>query len=271
MRVLSIANYSFFEFPFSSVGDGGAVLRTSFPLIRAKVDRLPENLDALVLCSDLQGIVDSRIDGRTTPEQMGVVLAETLFELSIDGQLPDAQRIGIVLCGDLYVQPQLQKRGGRGDVRSVWNAFAEYFALVMGVAGNHDWFGDTVAEVEKFSSRERIHLLDGTTSVIGGMLFAGIGGIIGDSSKPQRRSEKDFVAAIRKLATQRPDVLLLHQGPSVPALSLPGNDSVRQALHRAGIGLVACGHVHWKFPLAELPDGTQVINADNYGLVLQLD
>ena len=49
--------------------------------------------------------------------------------------------MGLLLCGDLYVRPALDARGGLGDVRPVWRAFARHFRWVAGVPGNHDAFG----------------------------------------------------------------------------------------------------------------------------------
>ncbi len=269
MRILSIERHPFFELPYSSATGNGGVERKRFPLIRAKADQLPDGLDALLICSDLQGVIDSRIDGRHVPEQVGVALADSMYELCIAGELPPPERIGIALCGDLYTAPDLEKRGGCGDARPVWNAFANYFAWVVGVAGNHDAFGTSLSEHKAFSSQPGVHMLDGTTVNLGGVIFAGVGGIIGDANKPLRRSEKHFVRAVKDLLSQNPDVLLLHQGPDVPSHSLPGHEAVRGALHRAKISLVACGHVHWKTPLAELPGSIQVLNADSYGFLLE--
>jgi hypothetical protein len=46
-----------------------------------------------------------------------------------------------ILAGDLYSAPGGDVRGATGDLRSVWSAFADAFAWVVGVAGNHDLFG----------------------------------------------------------------------------------------------------------------------------------
>ena len=49
--------------------------------------------------------------------------------------------IGVLLAGDLYTVPALDRRGGSGDVTAVWRAFGDEFSWVVGVAGNHDTFG----------------------------------------------------------------------------------------------------------------------------------
>lgn len=143
---------------------------------------------------------------------------------------------------------------------------------MVGVAGNHDTFGDYSPNVAPFSDQPNIHLLDGQVVNLGGMAFAGISGIVGDPSKPQRRTEKDFVSAIKNVLATKPDVLLLHEGPDVPNSKLPGNESIRKAItqskNQSDLPLTMCGHVHWPVPFAELDSGLQVLNVDNYGLLL---
>jgi Icc-related predicted phosphoesterase len=176
--------------------------------------------------------------------------------------------VGVLLCGDLYVRPALDARGGLGDVKPVWRAFARHFRWVAGVPGNHDAFG-TPAERAAFAGLPRTHLLDGVAAVLDGMRVAGLGGIIGASGKPNRRDERAFLRELRALLGGRPELLLLHQGPDVPALRLVGDLRIRQVLERADEMLVLCGHVHWKPILAELSPRVQVANLEGRGLVLR--
>lgn len=145
MQLLSIEDLPFHRLPYSAAGDNQKMVRKDFPFVRAKANRLPDGLNALFICSDLQGVLDSRIDGRQTPEQLGVAVAQELRLLSECEEVPKADRIGIVLCGDFYTTPSLEKRGGSGDARPVWNEFAKNFAWVVGVAGNHDSFEATAS------------------------------------------------------------------------------------------------------------------------------
>ena len=50
--------------------------------------------------------------------------------------------IGVLLAGDFYTVPALDRRGGSGDVTAVWKAFGDESSWVVGVPGNHDTFGE---------------------------------------------------------------------------------------------------------------------------------
>ncbi|MBA2538397.1 MAG: hypothetical protein H0V17_02075, partial [Deltaproteobacteria bacterium] len=128
-------------------------------------------LDAIVACSDLQG----RVRGPNgLSELLGLAVADELEQLADAGRLPPLLRCGAILAGDLYTVPDLAKRGGYGDVAPVWEAFAERFAWVAGVAGNHD----DVGGVPKLG--DGVHLLDGNVTVVDGLRIGGVGGIIGN-------------------------------------------------------------------------------------------
>lgn len=91
---IAIEQSPFYTLPFSSAASNGGVARVAFPLTRATVDALPDGVDAMFVCSDLQGVIDSRIDGRAEPEQLGVFLAEKLYEFAylgefVSGTYPD--------------------------------------------------------------------------------------------------------------------------------------------------------------------------------------
>lgn len=267
MRIIDVSDQPFHELLYSSAGQVGIeILR--FPFMRASVDWLPATVDAIFVCSDLQGVIDFRIDGRANPEQLGISVAEKLFELSIYEEIAPAGRIGIILCGDLYTAPGLEKRGASGDARPVWKAFAHYFKWVVGVAGNHDLV--TVSASDGDCQQQRMCLLDGNIEVIDDARIAGLGGIIGDPAKPRRRTSSDFVKLLKKLLLQSPTMLLMHQGPDVPKKALLGDSIIRAALEGAkSQPLTICGHVHWPVPLAELDNGIQVLNVDARGVLLE--
>lgn len=134
----------------------------------------------------------------------------------------------------------MDSRGGAGDVREVWQAFSHRFGWVAGVAGNHDRFGESPLEVKVFRAGRGIHYLDGEIACIEGLRIGGLSGIIGKASRPFRRTEKDFRKAIRCLVKERPDILILHEGPNDPDAQLRGNESIRSELAAASDLLVQC-------------------------------
>ena len=83
----------------------------------AKVDLLPSPIDALVVASDLQGR-ETELSSEDGPRRLlGEVVAEDLAVLSELGKLPSIDRMGVILCGDLFSRPALDRRGGSGDCR----------------------------------------------------------------------------------------------------------------------------------------------------------
>ncbi|MEI7024426.1 metallophosphoesterase family protein [Paenibacillus sp. y28] len=95
-----------------------------------------------------------------------------------------------------------------------------------------------------------------------GVRWGGLGGIIGRPDKPSRMTETEFLRRLRKLAEHEPQGLLMHQSPDVPELGCEGSADIRRTLELGPPGLVFCGHSHWDNPLAELANGTQVLNVD---------
>ena len=180
--------------------------------------------------------------------------------------LPPLGTVGILLCGDLHAWAD--KRGGSGDVRGVWKAFARRCAFVAGVAGNHDKFGESPRDLAKFRQERAVHFLDGDCAEVAGARIAGISGVIGNPRRPFRRDEPAFVDAVARLCALRPDFLLMHDGQDVPTLNLKGNPAVRVVLEKAGPELVIRGHAHWDPPLVELAGGTQVLNVDSRVVLL---
>jgi 3',5'-cyclic-AMP phosphodiesterase len=216
---------------------------------------LADQLDALIACSDLQGISPGP-GGRS--DLLGIHIAEVLEELAFDEMIPRAARTGVLLAGDLYSVPAANKRGGYGDVSDVWVAFAERFAWVAGVAGNHD----DITRVATLG--EKCHLLDGTTAALDGLKIGGVGGIIGNPRKPGRRSEEEQLDLIESVGDS--DIVLLHEGPQGDPRQL-GNSSIRKALEKVEIAFTICGHNHWSEPLAMHPTG-QILNVDTRVVVL---
>jgi Icc-related predicted phosphoesterase len=235
---------------------GGTVV-ARLPIVRAAVGRLAEELDAIVACSDLQGIVRGR-GGEAA--LLGVEVAAVLEELAFDGVLPPAARTGVILAGDLFSVPEANKRGGFGGVVDVWRAFAGCFAWVAGVAGNHD----DVTGVAELG--EKVHLLDGDVVEVDGIRIGGVGGIISGKQKPGRRSEEAQLALIDRAIDAGLDILVLHEGPNGDA-DQRGNSTIREVLEAGGVGFTVCGHDHWSSPLAAHEHG-QVLNVDTRVVVM---
>lgn len=252
IRIANINPEPIAQLRYMNARSGGGSEVTRLEILRADVGPLGDELDAIVCCSDLQGVLRG--------ELLGVAVAEHLAELAEARVLPPAARTGIVLAGDLYSVPDASKRGGFGDVSDVWVAFAERFAWVAGVAGNHDDMTNTLR------LGARIHVLDGDTVVVDGLRIGGVGGIIGNKNKPGRRDEDDQLQRILAVVEQRCDIVVLHEGPHGDD-GQRGNEEIRLAVETGEVPLTVCGHAHWHEPLAAHAHG-QILNVDARVVVL---
>ncbi|MEH2137427.1 metallophosphoesterase family protein, partial [Nostoc sp.] len=226
---------------------------------------MSNNLEAITITSDLQGIDPKN------QQLLGYLVIEELEKLADIGKIPSLKNTGMILAGDFYAE--INRRSGVvGDIRDVWHAFSQQFCWVAGVAGNHDSLGNTQEEIQVFKQNRSIYYLDGEIIRNGELNLAGISGIIGKKNKPFRRSEKEFIKAIRELIKQSPDILILHEGPDYPQGNLVGQECIRKELEKINITnnlLVICGHSYWKIPTIALENGIQVIKADSRVIVLQ--
>jgi len=193
--------------PYRAAGPGGVPQHVQLGVDRLPVDELPDGCDALFAAGDLQGVAPSPLGG--DPVLLGITLADYLGVWADSGLLPPADRVGVLLTGDLYSAPGADRRGASGPVLDVWLAFAAAGCpMVVGVAGNHDEV--TAAQVAELGPD--VALLDGERHGFGGVTVAGVSGIIGDPERALRRTEKEFLNLVGKLTTPPPDVLLLHGG-----------------------------------------------------------
>lgn len=265
MHVLDVAAAPFWEIPYYTAGPGGTRQAAVLPLLRATVDALPAGIGAVLACSNLQGRVSSV--GAAPGSLLGEGLAAELLLLSAAGEIPEAHHLGIFLLGDLYADAEARIRGAHGDVGAVWRRFAADFRWVVGVAGNHDVTGRPPVP-----GHARAHLLDGEVVIVDSLRVGGLSGIIGAAKEGRawRRDERSFTAATRAVLRANPHVLLLHQGPGGDRVEQPGHAGLRTTLERAAPVLTLCGHVHWREPLAALPNGGQVLNVDGRAVVLQV-
>lgn len=269
MRITSIQPELIQEIPFLNAGRGpGSFYRDSLPVHHGFVDALPEGMSAIIVTADLQGRETFESSGGRPIRLLGEVLPAVLVQEIIPNLGIGDGRIGVLLAGDFYTVPALDKRGGSGDVREVWQAFANEFDWVAGVAGNHDLFGDTATR-PRFA--RPIHFLDDDTVIIEDISIAGLSGIPGNPRRPWRRTEVDFVETLELLLCDSPAMVIMHDGPDVPGGGHRGSPRIRQALEQSEPTLVIRGHAHWKEPLAELSNGTQVLNVDARVVLLTKD
>lgn len=249
--------------PFLNAGKGpGSFYEDQIPVHLARSRQLPDGLSALVVTADLQGRERFHESGGRPIRLLGEVVPQRL----IDEVLPnlghsDPSNVGVILAGDFYTVPALDKRGGTGDVTSVWNAFGRDFAWVAGVAGNHDLFGPN-RETRPSAFASHMHFLDEDIRTIDGLTLAGLGGIIGNPTKPQRRTEERYLAALSQLLAARPHVLILHDGPEGTEQGQPGNSRMNELLVMEPPGLVIRGHAHWSEPFSTTGTGLQILNVD---------
>ncbi|MEV7627756.1 metallophosphoesterase [Actinoplanes sp. NPDC089786] len=261
MRLIDTRPQRLATVSYRAAGPGGVPQHVQLGVERLRVDKLPDGCDALVAAGDLQGVAPSPLGG--DPVLLGISLADYLAVWAESELLPPADRVGVLLTGDLYSAPGADRRGVSGAVLDVWLAFAAAGCpVVLGVAGNHDEV--TAAEVADLGPD--VALLDGERRDVGGVTVAGVSGIIGDPERALRRTEKDFLDLVRKLTTPLPDVLLLHEGPTGDRAGQRGRAAVRSALERRAPALTLCGHVHWTDPVAALGDG-HIVNLDARAVV----
>lgn len=261
MRILGIDERPIEELRFLNASRRGRAEVERLPVLRARVDGLPEELDAIVATSDLQGVAPVR-SAFGANRLLGEALAERLVDLAEADVLPPPDRVGVLLAGDLFSDADARRRGATGDVTDVWVAFAEAFRWVIGVAGNHDELDE-----RRLRRLHNVELLDGHVSTIDGLTLGGVGGIIGSSDRPRRRDEEAFLGLLTDVLAKEPDVVVLHQGPEGTAPEQRGHPSIASWIAERP-ALVVCGHSHWDEPLAH-HGAAQVLNVDARVVLLE--
>jgi len=253
MKIIGIDELPFHELRYVSSGRRGKVQACVLPFQCVWVDKLPDGVSAIVVTSDLQG----REKGGAN-RLLGEVVCEELELLCDMGEIPAVN--GLVLAGDLYDYPECHKRGGTGDVTSVWNAFASAFPSVVGVHGNHD-------TVDEAALNADVTVLDGNITECMGLNIGGVSGIIGREDRNQRKSEADFSKVLRQVLKKSPDMVVLHQGPDEPVSGRIGDPLVRELLEEQGSSIVAFGHCPWDDPYTEVGEH-QLLNVDGRVMLL---
>ncbi|MCC7193329.1 MAG: metallophosphoesterase [Phycisphaeraceae bacterium] len=270
MRIVELQPAPFHTLPYSNVSSSRQVVAAQLPFLRATVDSLPAALDAIIVAADLQG--REMADNYSRPTKLlGEMLAAEIGVLRERGELPSKDKTAVIVAGDLFARPDMDRRGGSGDVRPAWLALAGACRWIVGVAGNHDVFGPrpSIPDFQAFLRTPGVHFLDDVMVEIDGLKIAGLSGIVGNPRKPFRREEQAFADALGYLALAGPDLLIAHDGPDIENTDLRGWASIRRALEASRPTLMVRGHAHWDKPVASLANGTQVLNVDARVVVLR--
>ncbi len=261
MRIVSFSAEPILEIPFLNAGRGpGGFSVDLLPIHLAVASGLPENLEAVMATADLQGRERFEDSAGRPPRLLGEVLPRRLSQEILPELGLNPQRMGIILAGDFYTVPALDRLGGTGDVSEVWEEFSLEFAWVAGVAGNHDMFGESFHPVRPIS--QNAYYLDNQRIGVEGLKIAGLGGILGNPRRPHRRSAEQFVECLSQLLDEPVDLVIMHDGPNAPELQQRGSPEIREALQRLRPPLVVRGHAHWEHPLVAITPQTQVLNVD---------
>lgn len=232
------------------------------PIYQGEIEGLPQSIDSIVVTSDLQGVCTFENDQTLL---LGEVLAESL-SLIYQIYFPNIQLKNSLafLCGDLYAN--LEKRGSSGNPINVWQAFAQVFQQVIGIAGNHDDFGQ---DLNQLKTIENIHFLDNDLIEVAHLKIAGLSGIIGRVDKNFRRLEPEYLHAFEKRLKQQPDLILTHLSPHLDEYGFLGELQLTKILEQSAETLLCCGHSHWETSQAiMLKNNTQILNADSKVFIL---
>ena len=255
MRLTGIEPTPFHSLPYWTSGPGKTPYQRGLPFFHAKAEGLPDGIESLVLLSDLQGREYLSVNLEGTERLLGEAVAEELSLLKGLGEIPGIS--AILICGDLYDYPDCRKPGGTGPVETVLLSLSEVSEEVIAVLGNHDTLDSQTQLPSKIS------VLDGkviTTNF--GLRIGGLGGIIGDPKRHNRRDEDTFLRHMKLCTQKRPHILMLHQGPEDKERGREGNPAITQSLEKSFSGLTLFGHTHWPdCPLIWIGDG-QVLNLD---------
>lgn len=239
-----------YSIPVRSVQAGSTGVETIHVPVLNAIGAIPDALDSLLLIGDIQAV--DRDDVPPQDRRLGGIrVAEELALLGQCGLLPSPDRTGVLLTGDLFTDLSLSKRGGTGDVIPVWRAFSNAFRWVVGVAGNHDLFGNEHGLAARLPSGCGT-LLDGDIVERDGLRIGGVSGIIGNNAKPWRKPVHAMKESIGSVLQGAPDIVLIHVSPGFPDVPRRGERVIGEVFDTADFdGLVASGHVHCHDPLME--------------------
>ena len=253
MKITHVDKSPFHVLPYKSSGRKKTQDRT-LPFYFAEAEGLPEDIDVIVATSDLQG----RESDSSKNRLLGYAVIEEIEKLQQALIIPDINML--VLAGDLFDSPMLDKLGATGNVTELLNAFTDAFGVVIAAHGNHDI-------VSKTHLDKRLNVFDGNVSVIGGIRVGGVCGVIGKETKNQRQSPDAFarkLAGVIKLGCR---LIVLHQTPWGGESKLGDKPSAEYLKHN-GMGLVVAGHCHWGNDFLVDIGNNQVLNVDSKVVVI---
>ncbi|HOY30376.1 MAG TPA: hypothetical protein PKW80_00715 [Bacteroidales bacterium] len=270
MQIISIDTIPFNTFSYKCVGsrrdsnyDGSRIIKDVYlPIHQGFFNWKSQDIDALIIASDLQGNLENNGESKLLGEQIAEYL-RNLFEKEFN---ISPNRVGVILAGDLYAT--LHKRGGYGDVRQVYINFRNNFKWVVGVNGNHDKIGITKLDETRFKQQENIFILHKTTKLIDGLQISGISGIIGNILKPNRVDECDYLSSLKKMLADKPDIMILHETPDYEFDNFKGNIEITKTIENSPPNLIISGHKFWNEPLREYKNGSQVLNVNARVVIL---
>jgi len=142
------------------------------------------------------------------------------------------------------------------------------------VAGNNESTEELRSACAKWTSAVVLH---GSTVVIGGVTFYGLGGGVPltpfgpwsyDFDEDQARALLERCPPSAVLISHSPPKGILDRSSSGQSL---GSVAVREAVDRTHPRLVVCGHIHASGGKSEVMDGVAVVNAGPSGLIWTID
>ena len=183
----------------------------------------------------------------------------------------------LVLCGDLTTH------GRPEQFRALAQELASIDLPIVAVLGNHDHEGGAVEEICEIMDRAGIHLLDGESTVVEGVGFAGVKGFAGGFGRGTlapfgEELVKAFVQhsidealklenALRTLTTET-KVVVMHYAPieetlvGEPEVIYPylGTSRLLPPVETYDASVVFHGHAHHGTAEAKTPAGVPVYN-----------
>lgn len=131
MYIISISNLPIHEIRYLTAASGGiGVIERYLPVLLAEVDYLPNNLEAITVTSNLQGIDPKN------QQILGYLVIEELENLAENGKIPSLKNTGIILAGDLYAEVN-RRSGVVGDIREIWQAFNHLWSFLLENSDDH--------------------------------------------------------------------------------------------------------------------------------------
>ena len=206
--------------------------------------------------SDLQG----RELNYTTHQPsrlLGFRVIDELQKQIAEGKLPSFKSMGIVIAGDLYSDPQANKRGASGYVYDVWEYCAQHAKWVVGVPGNHDFFSPKKPEKIPRHSTDNITILDENKCTYDEINFAGIAGVAGRSFKPWRKKATKRAKILQQLIAKPTNMLILHECATHNDLEVEKVLKIKQKNYP----LIVYGHRHRTIALHNIGN-FQLLNLD---------